>query len=373
MKNQLLRLGLATLATVVVLAPGTGCSISSLGSIFGKFSLFSLFPGEPGPEGPSGSTGPQGPTGTPGADGSLRIYGDGSAGDVVVDGNMELEDIAPDRNTQFRKVTIEVTGTLAVPTGAVLRCSESFTNRGAVVVRFAEIQVNSSSADPGQGVSHQSASPGESGDGSVSRVGGRNGTGVSEGEAAFILTSDPRGGGAGSNSPAETFNRGGRGGGRLIVLARDSITNIGSINAPGEDGAFAGSGGGGAGIIVLASKGSVTNTGALNVDGGDGGDGASLANSNHAGGGGGGGGIIHLLAPSVSHTGTIDHDGGEGGADGGIGNDEIRAGGGGGGACGGDGGGGGTAINAPVNELRNGVDGDPGYFFMTIVDPTALF
>ena len=108
-------------------------------------------------------------------------------------------------------------------------------------------------------------------------------------------------------------------------------------------------------------------TGRVTVDGADGGS----SSPREGCGGGGGGGIVHMLAPIITNNGTVSVRGGRGGQPDGVLDADIRAGGGGGGASGGDGGSGRTAPAnnnpAPAN------DGQDGYAFETLTDPTALF
>src|SRR5690606_15190715 len=90
--------------------------------------------GPPGPEGSAGPAGPQGEPGAPGADGQLRIYGDGSAGHLVVSEDSALLDHEPDGNYQFASVTIESGATLSVVSGITIRCLGAFTNHGTIEV-----------------------------------------------------------------------------------------------------------------------------------------------------------------------------------------------------------------------------------------------
>ncbi len=362
------------IVTAFVGIVGLGCSTFAGGSLFSPISVFPLVPGPQGPpgqDGQNGQDGQDGPPGPPGADGSLRIYGDGSAGDVQVSSATTLEAIAPNGNLQFRNLVISASGTLTVPSGTTLRCSGSFQNLGSIVVRFAEASNFNTDADPGQGVSRQSAENGAFGEGTFSHDGGMGGVGVSAAEARFIVTSDPRGGGAGGK--ATLGLRGASGGGRVIVLARTSLINGGSIDADGEDGPYddQGRGGGGGGIVVLASPGSVTNAGTISARGGQGGNGSSV-DTRIAGGGGGGGGIVHLLGPAITVTGTIDVGGGLGGIAPSFGVGNYLASGGGGGACGGSGGRGGYASGF-TNVIDDGDGGSPGHSIQTIADPTAFF
>ncbi|MCA9245180.1 MAG: collagen-like protein, partial [Phycisphaerales bacterium] len=86
--------------------------------------------GADGAIGPQGPAGPQGVAGEDGADGQLRIYGDGTAGDVVVTADAALADLNADGNLQFRDLTIDAGVTLDVPGGTVLRCSGKLVNNG---------------------------------------------------------------------------------------------------------------------------------------------------------------------------------------------------------------------------------------------------
>src|SRR5215813_9897942 len=76
---------------LALLVPLVGCAI------FSPFSLFSLVPG---PKGPQGDPGPAGP------DGQLRIYGDGSLGDVTVTQSTDLLSLVQGGSAQFRNLTI---------------------------------------------------------------------------------------------------------------------------------------------------------------------------------------------------------------------------------------------------------------------------
>src|SRR5687767_14022841 len=82
-----------------------------------------------GPEGPEGPSGPQG------APGELRVYGDGSAGSLVVDQPYTLlAEVVDDGNTQFTDVTIAAGGELIVPSGLVLRATGTITVAGTLTV-----------------------------------------------------------------------------------------------------------------------------------------------------------------------------------------------------------------------------------------------
>src|SRR5215468_5221822 len=207
----------------LVLFPAAGCATGALGSLFSIGSIFSLVPG---------SQGPPGMNGTNGADGSLRIYGDGSLGDKTFSQSEDLVNFLQNNSAQFRNLTIDPGVTLTIPSGAVVRCSESFVNNGTIQVETSASDFLFGSSGPGSGVSREPASNGEFGDDSENRNGGAGGVALASGEAKFLLDADPRGGGAGGGVPG-FGERGGAGGGRLIILARTALTNNGLIQADG--------------------------------------------------------------------------------------------------------------------------------------------
>lgn len=328
--------------------------------------------GPAGPQGPAGSQGPQGVQGiqgVPGVAGDLRIYGDGSASERTVSATETLADV----NLQYTNFTVASGVVLTVPSGTVIRCTGTFTNNGTILVQtFARggFGIGDDSNDliavapPNEGVAARSAGQGEFGDNSDLRSGGEGGVGLREAEALWILSPGPSGGGGG----AATDDSGTAGGGTLVVLARDRITNNGTISADGQNALNAGSGGGGGGIIILASLIEVVNAGTLNARGGNG----ENADDNEAASGGGGGGFTHLLAPSVPNTGTRVVSGGAAGTGaGGSTTTTLRRGGGGGGACAGNGGNGGQIETSNVTGAA--VAGSEGFNFVSALDPTPLF
>ena len=69
--------------------------------------------------------------GVDGADGSIRIYGDGSAGDLLVaSGSVSLSAT----NTQYHNIQVASGALLIVPSGTVLRATGTFVNEGTVQV-----------------------------------------------------------------------------------------------------------------------------------------------------------------------------------------------------------------------------------------------
>jgi hypothetical protein len=347
-----------------------------------------LLTGPAGPTGPTGDTGPQGPQGEAGAEGThgpegdIRIYGDGSAGALVVSGFKTLyQDVATNDNLQFTDLTISPGAVLYVPSGTVLRCTGTFTNNGTVQVRplaavggscYSFSPFNPSSykftyRPPGAGVSGSTAEGGTFGIYTDICTHGRGALGLMENEARTILMPGLVGGGGGAGA----MNIGGDGGGTLVVLAGTAIANNGIIHADGGS-PFHGGGGGGGGVVVLASPVQVTNLGTISARGGDGG---GSDNFNGAGGGGGGG-IVHLLAPSVT-AGTVAVGGGTGGTYSFPIDQDPHVAGGGGGACGGAGGDGGDIPaltgNPPSASSTAPIAGSGGYTLVTLTDPTLLF
>lgn len=317
--------------------------------------------GEPGPEGPAG---PQGATG-PAGDG--LTYGDGSAGPKTLAVSATLTDV----NLQYTNFTIEVGVTLTIPSGAVIRCTGTFTNNGAIVVQTSARggtetatipSVDTSYTPPHPGVAISSAASGEYGSNAATRVGGLGGVAINAFAARFILQPGPNAGGGGGGAIG---GLGGAGGGSLVIIARTAVNNYGTITANGAAGPIR-CGGGGGGIVILASPGAVVNTGTINANGGNGGNSDASAGT----GGGGGGGIVHLVGPTVV-PGTVNVLGGGGGASAGAVTSDPRQGGGGGGACGGNGGTGGSVTAA--GTTATGGAGSTGQFLQTPVDPAGLF
>lgn len=328
----------------------------------------------PMPSDSQGAVGPQGPPGSAGADGQLRIFGNGSAGDRTVAASTTLADT----NLQYANFTINADVTLTIPSGSVIRCTGTFTNNGNIVVQSGAagsrqaIEENGTDLLDGgyipseAGVALSSSGPGDFGFGTSPRSGGRGGLGLPAFEARSELNPGPKAGGGGGGTFGFT---GHSGGGSLTVLAQSAILNAatGTITAAGAGGGTR-SGGGGGGVIILTSPGSVVNNGTVSANGGAGGNSDSFAGAS----GGGGGGIIHMLSPTIT-AGTTSVTGGLAGANGGAGSVSInpRQGGGGGGACGGDGG---RGSSVSIAGTPSGADaGSAGHVLQSTVNPTALF
>ena len=318
--------------------------------------------------GPPGSPGVPGAPGSAGADGQLRIYGDGSAGARTV----TTDDTLDEPNRQYTDLTIGPGATLTIPSGAVIRCTGTFTNNGTIVVGTASLgakeavrdsTIDSTYQPPGQGVAPAPAARGELGPAGSFYFGGFAGTGLTAAQARSILRPGVNAGGGGS---CGTFS-GSDGGGGLTVLAAGAIVNDGTVRADGAGPGVFGSGGGAGGVVVLASKQRIRNRGTITANGGAGGQNGT----SNGPGGGGGGGIVHVLAPEIDDTGLVSADGGAAGSLTGTTASGLRAGGGAGGSCGGGGGSGGSVQGN--NTAQPASPGGAGHVLETLADPTALF
>lgn len=333
-----------------------------------------------------GPQGIPGNDGVPGADGSLRIYGDGSAGAFVHASGTQFNE----ENLQFTDFTVNAGTTLNLPSGTVIRCSGTFTNNGTIqVARFAgggrsnmEGVVATiatvdgvSPAHPGIGI--ESAATPEFGDSSSPRTGGSGVSGYSTtGSMAglrSLLLPGPIGGGGGAG---RRNGNGAQGGGTLVVLCDQGIVNNGSIQANGGTAGAAGGGGGGGGLVIFASRSSITNTsaGAISANGGKGGDANNGVGATCAAAGGGGGGLIHLLAPvvTVSDPSDLTVSGGQPGIAANI-TSNPRSGGAGGGGSVGSGGQGATVETTGDTTTTPATAGGVGQVLIDLIDPTALF
>lgn len=340
--------------------------------------------------------GPQGAQGAPGVDGTLRVYGDGSAGPLVISSNIDWSVNSPvDNNLQFTNFSVDSGITLTVPSGTVIRATGNVLINGSIIVkpgaaggsnRLSSDSVNNGSVS----VLSWAISPPVEGPFSFSaaQLGQRNnGTSVlligGQGGSSLIQDSSNLGGptsllgyrfGTRAGSGGAGFS-GGAGGGVLTVIAKGNITNsLGAfIDATGNSGGT-GSGGGGGGAIIFASSTSIINSGILQARGGIGG---SAANATSAGilsfgnGGGGGGGVIHLISPVIT-SGAVDLSGGAAGSTATQLTEAFRCGGGGGGASGGRGGNGGDIpAGVSVNSVGSSA-GTSGELVQTIADPTSI-
>jgi hypothetical protein len=346
--------------------------------------------GPQGPQGAAGATGPQGiqgaqgAQGPAGASGALAIYGNGQYGDVTISQNTTLEAYP---GLQFGSLTINSGVTLTVASGAVIRCTGSFSNSGTLMVlthaqgsppAFTQL-VNASPQSAGLGIA---TLPPQNGvvvtDGS-NVTGGVGGTGLGGmAEARNILHPQLEGGGGGGAD----IIAGGNGGGAIVILAQGAIVNYGTLRADGDSGttgrSSTGNGGGGGGVVIEGSATSIS-TGPNGVISASGGAGATFTDEGQSSGtgGGGGGGIIHLMAPSlnvsVSNLAVTGGSGGIGGAF--TTSTEGRSSGGGGGASAGNGGNGGgiTGGAGGPAQVSDGTAGTAGYVITDTLDPSCLF
>lgn len=332
-------------------------------------------PGPEGPQGdagPQGETGPQGPQGDPGpagTDGQLRIYGNGSAGDLIVAANTSLTlgvDVATDFNFQFNNIVVEPNAGLFMGSGAILRCTGSVTIKGLVLVGGSASSGAATQGYGGASVGGSIAAPGDKGDATQIRSGGLAASGVDSLAAGSLTYPGILGGGGGAGAQVIA---GPDGGGTLVILAMGGIDieSNSQLLADGNSNQN-GAGGSGGGVVILASKTSIKNSGVIRARGGEGG----ASHSASGPGGGGGGGIVHLFAPSLT-LGSVDVSGGPAGTAGAAGSvtSNPHTGGGGGGACGGSGGRGG-GVNTNKDPMAAN-PGEAGWVFITVADPTSLF
>jgi hypothetical protein len=317
--------------------------------------------GATGATGSQGTQGNGGPQGVPGTDGTLRVYGDGSGGNLIISANQT--DITSD-NQQFENVTINAGVTLTVPTGTIIRCAGSFSNAGTV-----KVDPSLSTIGPIGSLGGDPTTSGGSGQPGLGGIG--VGTSAVGSIKRLVNLAPIRAGSA-------VYNYGG---GSLIILCKGGVSNgdTGSILANGRDDYDAGSGGGplgggGGGAITIASEGVITNSGLIQANGGDGDQCKNYSGVNAGACGGGGGGLIHLIAPSINNTGTLQVKGGTAGQ----GNITLPSpvsgqgqGAGGGGSVGAGGGGG--AYNTTTHFCSPAQNGEDGAVFQVLADPAALF
>lgn len=321
-----------------------------------------------------GAAGTNGTNGADGADGSLRIYGSGATGALTVASNTSL--INP--HGQYTDISIASGATLTVFSGAVIRCTGTFTNQGTISVTqyahgeqqgglSANVDIGASrAAVTGWGIS--GGGHGSYGTNGQIQTGGASGFTMSAYSARTILHPGPMGGGGGG---AGIGSFGGQGGGTVTILCQGAITNEGAINADADTvtGAGTGSGGGAGGIVIIGSPTSITNSAAGSITARGAPGGASI--STRGAGGGGGGGIVHLISPTITSSGTISVSGGAAGSNAVTASSSPRGGGGSGGSCAGGGGAGGSV--ASDNTTGAASAGATGASIETLLDPTTLF
>ncbi|RKH31897.1 hypothetical protein D7X75_17705 [Corallococcus sp. CA031C] len=308
--------------------------------------------------------------------GTQGLYGDGSAGAFTVGSGQTVDLTTPTGvsqlpsgfNLQFS--SINIVGTLIVPSGTVLRSSGDITVSGTLTVRPGAEDLGGGQAPAG--VARTAA-------GSYS-----GGVGLASFQGAQVRRVQNASGGAGARLYAGAGANGGAGGGAVMLAARGNVRIVvgGTINASGVSGvnpqtagqSIVGTGGGGGGIVLVAAKGTITLGGIIRAQGGNGADGFNgNAGTGEGGGGGGGGGIVHFIASaSPSVTGSVVVSEGSAGANAPAqtGTSILTAGGGGG--SGGSGGNGGGIIPGTTTN-GNASAGTGGYFLQTVVpEPESL-
>ncbi|MDR3387052.1 MAG: hypothetical protein P4L92_08380 [Rudaea sp.] len=245
--------------------------------------------GSAGVQGPAGATGA---TGATGAAGAANVYGDGSDGAgsfATVDWTSTLP------NTTLEFTTLNITGTLTIPSGLIIRATGNVTISGQIKV--------APNVNAGAGIGASAAAI----DSTSGTMIAKGGSALGNPMAARLMVNPGLAGGGISPYTLNGVAANAGGGGTVVIVAAGSIsiTNTGSIHADGANGnpvvasQSNGGGGGGGGIIVLASKTSVTNSGTLSAIGGTGANALAGATGGGASGGGGGG-IINLLGPVVT-------------------------------------------------------------------------
>ncbi len=243
-----------------------------------------------GPGGTQGPSGPAGPAGPAGAPGDARVWGDGSAGALVISAPTDWVTNPAPANLQFTDVTIS--STLTIPGGMILRATGSFT-----ITQSGSIIVAAGAASP---IAYK---------GIASTIASFNHGGKAiPASAVYSLLRPPAdAGGSGAGLPnldgQFMLSNGGAGGGSLVIRAAGNFTSDGTIFARGGDATSGGGGGGGGGVIVLAYKGTFSGKALLKAQGGNGTSGQQINANNqqifYAGGGGGGGAVI-VLGPNAN-------------------------------------------------------------------------
>jgi hypothetical protein len=300
------------------------------------------------------------------------IYGDGSAG--AFSNSAVLTFSEP--NPQFS--TFSNSGTLTIPSGAVIRISGDFINTGTINIKTAaypgyeDLASTSGAIVPMQqppiaGLGRSAAGNGEFGADGTDRLGGNGGVGFQAEIARNLFFPGPYGGGGGGSCIANGAGYGGGyGGGTVVFIVGGSVNNdAGSINARGGDALTVGGGGGGGGVIIVAARESISSAGTMNVSGGN----AGASDTVCAPGGGGGGGMIKLISPSIGSVGTQVVSGGAGGT-GGVTSNVVISGGGGGGPGHGNGAAGSNAKDS--GSTGTGSAGTSGAAYSISADPGSL-
>ena len=224
-------------------------------------------------------------------------FGSGSAGDLVVAAGTTVDVVSSGWSAlpggmDLDFGTIDVAGTLRLPSGLTLRATSTVSVSGTI-----EVHPGAAHGHPGHSLGGPSVGP----------IGSETWERPS---IEAVLEPDFEAGGSGYG------DGGGRGGGGLAIHSGARIFVSGTIRADGDAGlnpshtgvGLPGPGGGAGGYLVLLGEHGVEVSGTLSARGGSGasgfdGDGGAP----EGGGGGGGGGVVHLIAPAApTVTGSID-------------------------------------------------------------------
>ena len=289
----------------------------------------------------------------------LNIYGDGSAGNLIISMTSNwITDPPPNNNFMFMNFTINDGIILTVASGTIIRVKQNFTNNGFIIVQpplLGESVINPSGPEGTISpvynqivvAANSLMTPYQYQNNKVAKVYG--GTAYPKAILINLLNPGILGGGNGAVGAYQTSSitafgntQAGGGGGTLSIYVKCTFINNGNISANGGKvpiTSYGGNGGGAGGIIIIASKQNIVNNGSINANGSDGSTGIiTFSQPNPHSGGGGGGGLIHILSPNANTLMNINVNGDNPGTS--VGSDAGDYGGG-GGAMGGDGGNGG--------------------------------
>ena len=224
--------------------------------------------------------------------GGCSAFGDGSAGDLIIDDTMDWAANPPvNGNYMFKNLTINSGLILFVSSGTIIKVLDTFINNGIIVVDAGILGAEDSFSGNGRST--------EAGYSRFLRFGINKESLRSQFQPGPIAGSS-----GGSGSGDVTGKISGGGGGTLIIKARKNLVNNGIIAALGRNGAdlssnmtnVGGPGGGGGGFIILMSGGNIENADTILAIGGNGGE----PGTSGFAGGGGGGGLIHLISPNAN-------------------------------------------------------------------------
>lgn len=257
------------------------------------------------------------------------IYGDGSDGDLTVDGGTGDTNLTGTRF--YENVTVD-DGSFLHTDGYLLFVSDTLTvNDG--YVQWVGNPGDAGSVGGAGGAAHTAAVLAGGRAGGAGGNSGANGT-TGTSSAQSLATASGRGGTGGNGGGGTTGAAGGSnartiGDARSIQAAttghvvangdHEPITGgAGGGGGGGGGGAniFGGGGGGGGGVVIVVARNVVIGVdGGIRANGGAGGAGENGGASAGGGGGGGGqGGVVYLVTRNLTNLGTIEAAGGAAGA-----------------------------------------------------------